>query len=101
MSAVTDDLLEQAQLGRVAAFRYLAFIDQERRMLLEELYPGIGKGDEYFVPVDPQVTCLLRLSPLARAETVLRAGGIDPYVADDFWAAALLGKRPDAKPGGG
>lgn len=98
MSALTKELLEQAERGTIAAFRYLAFLSQERRQLVEELYPELGEGNTFFVPADLQVGRLINGTPLTRAETVLRALKIDPFIDDDLWVGDLTGKGPVAKP---
>lgn len=76
-----DDL----QAGVIAAHRYLAFLDQERYCLIQEIDPNFKTGDRFFVPCDRHVNCLFHNgSPIDRAETVLRAVGVDPH-AHDAW----------------
>ena len=89
MTARTDetvrDLVAGIQPGIIAAYRYLAFIDRERRGLLYELWPDRQTGDYFFVPEDRQVSQLAHdASPIQRAVPVLTVLGIDPY-ASDFW----------------
>ena len=67
----------------IAAHRYLAFIDLERRFLVHELYPDRDRGDGYFVPCDTAVNVLADdASPIERAAKVLGFLGIDPYQYD-------------------
>lgn len=82
---MTRDDLEAMAGGNkaVAALRYLAFLSMERRFLLDELFPGRKWGDTYLEPCNTQVqSTVLAEPPLARAERVLRALGIDPFAAD-------------------
>ena len=37
----------ELQAGTIAAYRYLAFLDAERRMLLSEIQPGVGNRGRY------------------------------------------------------
>ncbi len=70
----------ELQAGTIAAYRYLAFLDAERRMLLSEVLPGWQPGQVFFVPADMQVHALMEQEPvLDRCEKVLRALDIDPH----------------------
>lgn len=68
----------------VAAYRYLVFLDQERRALVYELLPDHKLDDPVFFPVDSLVGTLTDTSPIERAVSVLEGLGLDPY-ADDAW----------------
>ena len=86
----------QTEAGVIAAYRYLAFLEMELRWLKSEIFPEAEKGAPYAVPCDSQVDRLvLGAPPTARAETVLRALGIDPHAEDcwtgTIWAAPLAG----------
>ncbi len=85
MSAAVAALVADADKGIIAAYRYLAFLDQEKGFLLHELYPDRATDGGYFVPCDRQVNALMDTSPLARAASVLEALDIDPYTEDDGW----------------
>ena len=89
MSAAVAALVADADKGIIAAYRYLAFLDQERRHLLQELYPDGAVGDGYFVPLDEQVAALARSSPLDRAAPVLAALDIDPHADDGGWVESV------------
>ena len=97
MSEKTIDALKAAvERDRIAAYRYLAFLDQERRALIEELQPGSQPGDFVLFPVDDLVGGLATTSPLARAVKVLEAVGLPPH-AHDAWVDYLdidLGSLP-------
>ena len=95
MSAAVAALVADADKGIIAAYRYLAFLDQERRHLLQELYPDGAVGDGYFVPLDEQVAALARSSPLDRAAPVLAALDIDPHV-HDAWVECVRAGGPSA-----
>ena len=70
----------------IAAYRYLAYLDRERRALVHELRPEHRPGDMVFQPCDEQVDDLVANgSAIERAATVLQAIGIDPY-AHAGWA---------------
>ncbi|MCH8112040.1 MAG: hypothetical protein IH905_08840 [Proteobacteria bacterium] len=72
-----------AQQTVIAAHRYLAFIDLERRHLVHEMYPEHDRDDAFFVPVDRGVNVLMReASPIVRAAKVLGFLGVDPYQYD-------------------
>ena len=72
-----------AQQSIIAAHRYLAFLDRERRYLVHELYPDREEDDAFLVPVDRGVNHLVRAaSPIDRAAKVLGFLGIDPYRYD-------------------
>ena len=84
-----EALIAGAHRDRIAAFRYLAWLDMERRALVSELHPEHKPGDVVFFPSDTQVDSLvLGASPLERAVPVLEAIGIDPYT-DDCWTDTL------------
>ena len=69
-----------AQHTVIAAHRYLAFIDLERRYLVHELYPERDKGEGFFIPVDSEVNLLVGdVSPIERAAKVLGFLGVDPF----------------------
>ncbi len=89
MSAAVAALVADADKGIIAAYRYLAFLDQEKRFLVHELYPDRATDDGYFVPCDNQVNALMDTSPLERAALVLEALDIDPYTEDDGWIECL------------
>ena len=73
----------------IAAHRYLAFLDLERRWLIHELFPDRKPDEMVFVPCDSQVDRLCcDSSPLDRAIPVLAALGIDPH-ADDYWVSTV------------
>ena len=89
MTDKVDALIAGAHRDRIAAFRYLAWLDMERRFLIWELFPDRERGDVAWFPCDSQVDKLvLGVSPLERAVPVLEAFGIDPY-ADDAWTDIL------------
>ena len=69
--------------GTIAAWRYLAFLEAERRQLLHELMPEFREGDPVFIPCD-RFVIETGGSPLDRAGPVLKAAGIDPH-AHDAW----------------
>ncbi len=89
MSAAVAALVADADKGIIAAYRYLAFLDQERRLLLDELSPDLATDGGYFVPLDEQVTALAGTSPLDRAAPVLDALDIDPYEDDGGWVECV------------
>ncbi len=70
--------------GTVAAYRYLAFLEMERRHLLYELYPDLESDKSYGFPADRQVNRLYEdgASPLDRAASVLKHLGVDPFEHD-------------------
>ena len=73
----------------IAAHRYLAFLDLERRWLIHELFPDRKPDEMVFVPCDEQIDRLCcGSSPLDRAVQVLAALGIDPH-ADDCWVSTV------------
>ena len=83
----------------IAAHRYLAFLDLERRWLIHELFPDRKPGEMFFVPCDDQVNRLCcDSSPLDRAVPVLAALGIDPHV-DDYWVDTIGKIAFGAEPG--
>lgn len=88
-SATADSLVAGIGPAIIAAHRYLAFLDLERRWLVHELFPDRKPDEMFFVPCDEQINhlCCDR-SPLDRAVSVLAALGIDPH-ADDTWCEML------------
>jgi hypothetical protein len=88
MSTTATGLLEQAQRDNVAALKYLFFLEQERRWLIAELYPNTPIGDQYFAPIDQQVTTLDKTSTLSRARLVLETLGVNPD-GHDPWVDSL------------
>ena len=50
-----EALIAGAHRDRIAAFRYLAWLDMERRALVSELHPEHKPGDVVFFPSDTQV----------------------------------------------
>ena len=89
MTDKVDALIAGAHRDRIAAFRYLAWLDMERRFLIHELFPDRKRGDVVWFPCDNQVNNLVYdTPPLERAVTVLEALDIDPY-ADDAWVDFL------------
>ena len=56
-----------ARQRAIAAWRYLAFLDLERRRIVAELRPDLEPGGMVFVPCDRQVFALMDGSPLGRA----------------------------------
>ncbi len=89
MSAAVAALVADADKGIIAAHRYLAFLEQERLLLLQELYPDGAVDGRYFVPLDDRVTALASSSPLDRAASVLDALDIDPHADDDGWVECV------------
>ena len=90
-SAIVVSLAANVRPSTIAAYRYLAFLDLERRELARELFPDRKPDEGIFVPCDRLVNLLCwDGSPLDRAVPVLAALGIDPH-ADDAWCE-LLGK---------
>ena len=87
-----DALKEGVHKDRIAALRYLAFLDQERRTLIRELNPELKPGDMVWFPDDRHVNLLLHRSPLERAVTVLEAVGLPPY-QEEIWTD-LMDIRP-------
>ncbi len=89
LSHKVDDLVAGAYRDRIAAFRYLAWLDTERRFLIWELFPDRKRDDVVWFPCDSQVDKLVLGAPLLeRAVPVLEAFGIYPY-ADDAWTDIL------------
>ena len=89
MTDKVDALIAGAHRDRIAAFRYLAWLDMEQRFLIHELFPDHKRGNVVWFPVDTQVNNLVfDSSPLERAVPVLESFGIDPY-ADDAWVDFL------------
>ena len=75
----------------IAAHRYLAFLDLERRYLIHELFPDRKSDEMFYVPCDDQINAFCcDIPPLGRAVTVLAALGGDPH-AEDCWTN-MLGK---------
>ena len=87
-----DDIETDARNGLIAAWRYLAYLDDEKRFLLHAIKPDWRKS-KLFIPLDSQVGCLNpsgpRGDPLSRAPEVLSFLGMDPY-ADDAWVGVSL-----------
>ena len=98
-SATVASLVAGTGPAIIAAYRYLAFLDLERRWLIHELFPDRKPDDLVYVPCDDQVNQLCdNRSPLDRAVAVLAALGIDPH-ADDAWVdtvgkASMAIRRP-------
>lgn len=96
-----DDLKATVIRDRIAAYRYLAFLECERRALALELHPDLQPGDTFPIPLDDQVYGLVsKGSPLGRAASVLKAIGITPH-AEGCWtgcieAVVLAFQRPDS-----
>ena len=101
-SATVAGLAAGTKSATIPAYRFLAFLDLERRWLVHELFPGRKPGEMFFVACDAQVDAVCcGQSPLDRAERVLRALEIDPH-ADDAWVDSLgtmpLTMAPPKKP---
>ncbi len=89
MSEKTIDALKVAvERDRIAAYRYLAFLDAEQRALVRELQPDRQPGDMVLFPVDELVSRLVSTTPLRRAVKVLEAVGLPPH-AYDVWVDHL------------
>jgi len=94
---VTDTFIagieRESRRGLLAAWRYLAYLDEERRFLLHEIKPDWRKTG-YMVPSDRQVNGLNLPGPggygdpITRAPEVLRFLGIDPF-EDDAWVGMI------------
>ena len=94
MSLIKPDDLKTAA---IAAWRYYAFLEVEKRFLRHELLPDWKPGDRVFVPCDLQVDQLVcSTSPLERAEKVLRFLDIDPHEYD-AWVDSM-GIDPESLP---
>ncbi len=97
MTEKTIDALKAAvERDRIAAYRYLAFLDAEQRALVRELQPDRSSGDMVLFPVDELVSRLVSTTPLKRAVKVLEAVGLPPH-AYDVWVDYLdvdIGGRP-------
>ena len=82
-----DDIKTDARNNLIATWRYLAYLDHEKRYLLHELKPDWYENG-YMVPCDRQVNGLNRPvpgehgDPISRAPDVLRCLGIDPFQVD-------------------
>lgn len=91
--SIIDDINADGRKGLIASWRYLAYLDEERRYLLHELTPGWEKIG-FMVPCDLQVSGLNPIfpdekgDPISRAPEVLRFLGIDPY-REDEWAECI------------
>ena len=103
---IVTALAIDAQQTVIAAHRYLAFIDLERRFLVHELYPERERDEAFFVPVDTEVNLLVcDVSPIERAAKVLGFLGIDPYRYDawvdfigvDLTQIPIIGTAGDEK----
>ena len=91
-----DALKEAVHKDRIAAHRYLAFLDSERRYLLHELQPDRKPGDMVWFPCDRFINLLMHTSPLERAQKVLEVVGLPPH-ANETWVECLdinLGDLP-------
>ena len=71
----------------MAAYRYLVFLEMEKRHLVHELFPRQEGGAPRWFPCDPQVNALHNKgkSPLDRAVPVLERLGIDPHADAHWW----------------
>lgn len=88
-SATVASLVSGTGPAIIAAHRYLAFLDLERRWLIHELFPDRKPDEMFFVPCDDQVNHLCcDSSPLDRSVTVLSALGIDPHT-EDYWTNTI------------
>ena len=80
-------LQRDAEAGVIAAWRYLAYLDLEKRFLLHTLKPDWHEKG-YMVPCDLQVDGLNPIGgdglPIERAPKVLEFLGIDPF-KHDVW----------------
>ena len=95
-----DALKATVQRDQIATYRYMAFLEVERRALVHELHPEHQPGDLVFFPVDSQVSNLVYdIPPMGSAVTVLEALGMDPY-AEDRWIGTI-GINPKDVPFGG
>ena len=88
-SATVAGLVAGTGPAIIAAYRYLAFLDLERRWLVHELFPDRKPDDTILVPCDDQIDPLCcGSSPLDRAVTVLTALGVDPHT-EDCWTDTI------------
>lgn len=82
--------------GLISAWRYLAFLEAERRSLLNEIMPEWDRGG-YVIPMDDEVMKLhWQGDPMVRAPSMLRAAGLDPYADATGWIG-LVGARFEPK----
>ena len=52
MTDALAPLRQSAEQAAVTAFLYLAFLGMERARMFHELFPDLGKGDDFMVPFD-------------------------------------------------
>jgi glycine/D-amino acid oxidase-like deaminating enzyme len=83
----------EARNSLIAAWRYLAYLDTEKRHLVHALMPDYD-GREFMVPCDIKVNDLNSPArgedgdPISRAPEVLSFLGMDPY-AKARWAGLI------------